>query len=147
MITYLRLTILTALAIVLISACSQTEDTAETVTKEEVKEEIKEAGEATASLTKQEMDAFAARVEGQLESLDGKMKDLQHQAEELESDAKAAVVRKLEELRKKKDAAQEQLDRLKSSSADAWAALKIGLENAITELDRAMDEAAAEFDS
>ena len=142
---WMRTLIPAAAAILILAACGQDEEPAEKVTAEEVKQEAGEAAEAAATFTQQEMDSFVEQMEGQLANFDAKIEDLQSRAESLSGEAREDVDQKLSALKDKRDQAREKLEALKSSSADAWEELKSGLQSAMFELNRAMENAAAEF--
>jgi hypothetical protein len=131
----------------MITGCGQSDQTTDKITADEVKQEIKEAANATASMTKQEMDAFVVQMEAQLKNFDEKIARLQARAETLAGEAKESVDRKIETLVEKRENAYEKLQSLKSASAGAWEDLKSGLQSAMFELNRAMKEAADGFKS
>jgi hypothetical protein len=129
------------------TGCGQSDQTTDKITADEVKQEIKEAADATASMTKQEMDAFVVQMEAQLKNFDERIARLQDRAETPTGETKESVDRKIDTLVVKREKAYEKLRSLKSASAGAWEDLKSGLQSALFELNRAMQEAAAEFKS
>lgn len=139
-------TILLAFPMMLMLACTSSEDPAESTTPEAVKEEVKEAAEAVASLTQQEMESFIDQMESQLQNLEAKMDDLNSRAQTLRGDANAAAEETIEDLEEKRKQARKRLDNLKSASGEAWEELKMGLQASMLRLNQALQNAAAEFE-
>jgi TolA-binding protein len=139
-------TMLLAFPMMLMLACTPSEDAAESTTPEVVKEEVKEAAEAVASLTQQEMESFVDQMESQLKTLETKADDLSSRAQNLQGEAKTAADKKIEILEEKREQARKRLKALKASSAEAWEELKMGLQASLLRLNQALQEAAAAFD-
>lgn len=136
-----------ALTVWMAAGCGPSDQTADKITSDEVKQEIREAADATASLTRQEMDAFIVQMEAQLNNFDERIARLRSRAETLSGVARESADRKIDTLIKKRDKAYQRLRSLKSAGSDAWDDLKSGLQSAMFELNRAMKEAADEFRS
>ena len=139
-------TMLLAFPMMLMLACTSSEDAAESTTPEAVKKEVKEAAEAVSSLTRQEMESFVDQMESQLNTLETKADDLSSRAQTLQGEAKTAADKKIEILEEKREQARKRLKALKSSSAEAWEELKTGLQASMLRLNQALQEAAAAFD-
>ena len=107
--------------------------------------ELKEAAEAVASLTQQEMDAFIDQMESQLNTLEAKAGDLTSRVQTLQGETKTAANEKIATLDEKREQARKRLKALKSSSAGAWEELKMGLQASMLRLNQALQEASAEF--
>jgi predicted RNase H-like nuclease (RuvC/YqgF family) len=138
-------TMLLAFSMMLMLSCTSSEDAAESTTPEAVKKEVKEAAEAVATLTQQEMDSFVDQMESQLNTLETKADDLSSRAQTLQGEAKTAADKKIEILEEKREQARKRLKALKSSSAEAWEELKMGLQASMLRLNQALQEAAAAF--
>ena len=129
----------------LIAGCSQSDKAAEQVTADDVKKEIKEAADATTSMTRQEVNDFISLMESQLNSVEEDIEEFQTRAENLQGEAKAMALKKIDALEEKRREAAAKLEDFKSASADALDDLKLGLQSAMFQVNRAFDEAADEF--
>jgi hypothetical protein len=127
----------------MLTACGQEQD--KQVTAEQAKEEVEEAAEAVVALTQQEMDSFVDMMEGQLALFDERVTELEKRAEGLAGDAKQTMAEKIDTIKEKRQQAMDELERLKSTSADAWDELKMGVQASFFELKQAADAAAAEL--
>ena len=58
---------------------------------------------------------------------------------------KARVKRRLQDLEAKREAAEEKLTQLESSSGKAWAEIKVGMDKAVKDLDQAYENAKSQF--
>ena len=116
-----------------------------TVSKEDVKKEVKEAYDATKAYTQEQMQAFLEQTETRLAEYKKEIDQLQARAEKLEGDAKAKAEQQLTALRQKQDEVSEKLKDLSSSSGNAWEQLKSGIDAAMEDLGNAYKKAAAEF--
>ncbi len=136
-----------AVVVVWTTGCGSSEDPSEKVSAETVQKEMEEAADAAADYGRQQMDAFVADIETRLESYDEKWNELQSRAEDAEGEAQEAIRQKLDSLKTMEADVRERLEDLPSEGAAAWEEWKEGVDRAVSELDRAMDEAAAEFDA
>ena len=123
----------------------QTESKSATVSKEDVKNKVKEAYDATKTYTQEQMQAFGEQTETRLAEYKKEIDQLQVKAEKLEGDAKAKAEQQLTALRQKRDEVSEKLKDLSSSSGNAWEQLKSGIDAAMEDLGNAYKKAAAEF--
>jgi chromosome segregation ATPase len=115
------------------------------VSKEDVKNKVKEAYDATKTYTQEQMQAFGEQTETRLAEYKKEIDQLQVKAEKLEGDAKAKAEQQLTALRQKRDEVSEKLKDLSSSSGNAWEQLKSGIDAAMEDLGNAYKKAAAEF--
>jgi predicted RNase H-like nuclease (RuvC/YqgF family) len=115
------------------------------VSKEDVKKEVKEAYDATRTYTQEQMQAFRKQMEIKLNEYGEKIDQLQATAEKLGEDAKTKAQQQLTALRQKRDEVSEKLKELSSSSGNAWDQLKSGIDAAMEDLGNAYKKAAAEF--
>jgi len=142
------LAIMLLLALGVLPGCGekeQTESKSATVSKEDVKKEVKEAYDATKAYTQEQMQAFREQTETRLAEYKEEIDQLQVMAEKLEGDAKAKAEQQLMALRQKRDEVSEKLKDLSSSSGKAWEQLKSGIDAAMEDLGNAYKKAAAEF--
>ena len=123
----------------------QTQSKPDTVSKEDVKKEVKEAYDATKAYTQEQMQAFREETDTKLTEYKNKIDQLQAEAEKLGGDAKAKAEQQLTALRQKRDAVSEKIKELGSSSEGAWEQIKSGIEAALEDLGNAYKKAAAEF--
>ena len=136
-------------ALAALPGCGEKEQTqsrpATVLSKEDVKNEAKEAYDATKAYTQEQMQAFREQTEARLAEYEQEIDQLQAKAEKLEGDAKAKAEQQLTQLRQKRDAVSEKLKELSSSSGNAWEQIKSGIDAAMEDLGNAYKKAAAEF--
>ena len=89
-------------------------------------------------------EIYQDKVNAQLRDLDQKIDALKVKLENEKLNRKQ-INREMDELDRKRAAAQRQMDRLKSSSQDAWQDMKVGIQAAMRDLESAYDQAAAHF--
>ena len=116
-----------------------------TVSSDDVKEEAREAYEATKAYTQDQMQAFRKQMETKLDEYGKDIDQLQAKAERLEGEAKAKAEQQLTALRQKRDAVAEKVKELGSSSENAWGQIKSGIDAAMEELANAYKQVVAEF--
>ena len=142
------LTMMLMAALVAVTGCGEKEEPqskTEGVSKEEVKEETKEAYEATKAYTEEQVQAFRQATEAKLAEYDQKIDQLHESAEKLGDDAKVKAEQQLAELRRKRDAVSEKMKELVDSGGSAWDQLKSGTDAAMEDLADAYNNAVAEF--
>ena len=142
------LAIMLLLALGVLPGCGEKEQPqskSATVSKEDVKKEVKEAYDATKAYTQEQMQAFREQTETRLAEYKKEIDQLQVMAEKLEGDAKAKAEQQLTALRQKRDAVSEKLKELGSAGGNAWEQIKSGIEAAMEDLGKAYKKAAAEF--
>ncbi len=141
-------TILTIAALLAVAGCGEKDkpqDEAEGVSREEVKQETKEAYKATKAYTQEQVQAFRQATEAKLGAYDEKIDQLQQSVEKLGGDAKMKAKQQLAELQRKRDTVSEKMKELGASSASAWDDLKSGVDAALSNLADAYNNAVAEF--
>jgi len=142
------LIILLVAALVAVTGCGEKEkpqSKTEGVSKEDVKQETKEAYEATKAYTQEQVEAFRQATETKLAEYDKKIDQLQESAEKLSADAKMKADQQLAALRQKRDAVSEKMKELGDSGASAWDQFKSGIDAAMEDLADAYNNAVAEF--
>jgi F0F1-type ATP synthase membrane subunit b/b' len=115
------------------------------MSKEDVKEEVREAYEATKVYTLEQMQTFREQTKARLAEYKKKIDQLQAEAEKMGGDAKAKAEPQLTALRQKQDEVSEKFKELSASSAHGWEQLKSGIDAAMEDLGNAFKKAAAEF--
>ena len=142
------LAIMLLLALGGLAGCGENEQTQSkpaTVSKEDVKKEVKEAYDTTKAYSQEQMQAFREQTETRLAEYEQEIDQLQAKAEKLGGDAKAKAEQQLTALRQKQDAVAEKLKELGSAGGNAWEQIKSGIETALEDLGKAYKKAAAEF--
>ena len=142
------LAIMLLLALGALTGCGdneQNQEKAVTVSKEDVKKEVKEAYDTTKAYSQEQMQAFREQTETRLAEYEQEIDQLQAKAEKLGGDAKAKAEQQLTALRQKRDAVSEKLKELGSAGGNAWEQIKSGIEAAMEDLGKAYKKAAAEF--
>ncbi len=142
------LTIMLMAALVAVTGCGEKEKPqgkTEGVSKEDVKQETKEAYEATKTYTQEQVQAFRQATETKLAEYDKKIDQLQESAEKLGGDAKMKADQQLAALRQKRDAVSEKMKELVASGGSAWDQFKSGIDAAMKDLADAYNNAVAEF--
>jgi hypothetical protein len=115
-------------------------------TLEDVKRQTKEAIAAAEAYTAEQRRAYQDKIEASLRQLDGKIGDLEVAAKKAKGEARVEKEQAIGEIQQKRAAAARKLEMLKSSSQDAWAEIKVGLDAAIAELEKAYERAKFHFE-
>ena len=142
------LLIIMLLALVVVQGCGEKEKPqgkAATMSKEDIKKEVKEAYDATKAYTKEQVQAFRQETETKLDDYRKDIDQLQAKVERLEGNAKTNAAQKLTALRHKRDEVSEKLMNLSSSSGNSWEQIKSSIDAAMEELGDAYKKVAAEF--
>jgi len=111
------------------------------ITASDVKKEVKEAADATKTYLDKNKDQFIASVDAQLKALDTRINELGQKTEGLKDDTKVEAEKVLDGLREKRGELAQKLDELKKSGAQSWQELKSGFSAAMTDLEKALEEA------
>jgi uncharacterized protein YukE len=118
-----------------------TPPTETTVAASEVKKEVSEAADAIKSSIDKNKDQFIASVDAKLKALDARIDELGQKTQGLKDDTKVEADKVLEALREKRNELTPKLDELKKSSAQSWQDIKSGFSAAMTDLEKALEEA------
>ncbi len=116
-----------------------------TVSGEDVKQQAREAYDATKGYTQEQIQAFRAQTEAKLAEYEKDIDQLQAKASKLGGDAKAKAELQLTALRQKKAGVVEKLKDLSSSSANAWEQIKSGIDGAMEDLGKGYQQVLAKF--
>jgi|GEM_PF-5176276 len=94
-----------------------------------------------------EKGEFQKRIEDDLREWEGRMDILRAKAEKAAEDAGGPTLydSKLEELSRRKDEAYQKYEELVESGEDTWQALVDGIENAVEEFKKSVDNALSEL--
>jgi outer membrane murein-binding lipoprotein Lpp len=135
-------------AVIAFLGCGENEQNKSNLTeisKENVKQDTKEAYEATKTYTQEQMQNFREQTVSRLAEYKIKIDQLQEKMEKMAGDVKAKAEPQLAALRQKQDEVSEKFKEMSSSSTDMWEQLKSGIDVAMEELGNAFKKAAAEF--
>lgn len=97
-----------------------------------------------AETARQQRLAYQAKIEVKLRDLDREVDQLKSKAEQNKADGKQ-LDQRMAELERKREIAHQKLERLRTSSQEAWADMKVGIDAAMQDLESAYDKAAADF--
>jgi uncharacterized coiled-coil DUF342 family protein len=89
--------------------------------------------------------AYEEKLKAQLDEWNAKIDVLKAKTQSAEADAKVEYHETIEELRKKRSAANDKLQELRQASDDAWEDLKEGIEQVWAALGSAVKEASSRF--
>ncbi len=88
--------------------------------------------------------AYQAKIEAKLRDFDREVDQLKSKAEQNKADGKQ-LDQRMAELERKREIAHQKLEKLRTSSQEAWADMKAGIDAAMQDLESAYDKAAADF--
>jgi uncharacterized protein YukE len=135
---------------VVLAGCAKNDQTATeqttpptetTVAASEVKKEVSEAEDAIKGSIDKTKDQFIASVDAKLKALDARIDELGEKTQGLKDGTKVEADKVLEALREKRNELTPKLDELKKSSAQSWQDIKNGFSAAMTDLEKALEEA------
>jgi len=113
------------------------------VTMEGMKEQAKEAMEATGEYLAEQKDKLVAASQEQLDNLKSKFDDLQAKAQSEE--AKQQYSQMKTQFDKQLEQAKAKMQDLKDASADTWDSAQKGVKDAMDSLKQTYDKAASQF--
>jgi len=90
-------------------------------------------------------DAYAKKVQAQLDEWDADIKKLKAKADQAGANTQLELQKQIETLSRKRNDAKDRLAELKAAGDDAWEDLKDGLESAKNSLGGALDAAVSRF--
>lgn len=138
--------LMAAAVAILLAACGGQSDTTEkkaAVTGEDVKRETKEGVETTQAYLIEQKEEYENQVRAKLDELDARMEELQAQAKATVAQTGADLKDALEDFRRKRDAAQKDLEKLEDAAVEGWELMKAGMDNALEEVEQAYEKAAS----
>lgn len=89
--------------------------------------------------------AFIDKVAAQLKQWDAEIAKLEARAQKAGADAEANYSKQIENLRSKKQAAQDNMEQVKQASDEAWHELRSGAEKAFDDVKTAFQSALSKF--
>jgi hypothetical protein len=111
-----------------------------TVTKEEAAQQVQQATEAVKAYTTQQAEAFTKEVQAKLDDVSKKIEDLKQKAAGAPADAAKKYESLATDLRNKADTVRQKMQGLGSVGSATWKDLKLGVEKAVDDLQKAYDE-------
>jgi hypothetical protein len=91
-------------------------------------------------------EAYEERAEAQLEELKARIGLMEAKAAKAKAEAKVEYSEQIEELRQKQKEVEERLERVQAAGSGAWRELTAGVNDAMTALQNAVTNAAAQLD-
>lgn len=113
--------------------------TARKTTGKDVAREAREALQAAKQYTFQQKGEYEKRLRRVVDDLDDRIDDLEQRDRESTADARKNLDRQVVEMKQKREALSERLERVKAAAPAAWEDLKSGVQKAIDDLQRALD--------
>jgi ElaB/YqjD/DUF883 family membrane-anchored ribosome-binding protein len=108
-------------------------------TGEDLGREVKQALAAVKDYTFRQKDKYAAELREVSDDVEDRIDDLEARAKDATAEAKAKIRAQIAELRKKKGALNERLEKVGNATAEAWDDVKSGVGEAAAELEKVLD--------
>lgn len=90
--------------------------------------------------------AYIDKMAAQLKEWDDKIQELEEKARTTKAEASSELSQRIEDLRKRRKAAQDKLKELREASEDAWKDIRKGAQKSWKEMQKALDRAKSKFD-
>ena len=144
--------VVVSIALLAIPSVSLADQTAEEkTTKEEAKQEIREAFAAVKNYTADQRDEAVKKIKVALESIDNQIESMENRIgkkwDQMDQAARREARSTLASLRKQRNELAEWYGGLKYSSAEAWGHVKNGFLKSYEALSKAFGKAESEFNS
>lgn len=138
------LAILLLVGTLLLAGCGS--DSSKGVTAKDVQQKTAEAVETTKNYTLQQKEEYQKQVQTKIDSLSQQIDELKAKAGRATDQSKQGITEQIAALEKEKQAAQNKLTELTSAGAEAWGALKSGMDAAMGSLEKSYKEAVSKFE-
>ncbi len=92
-------------------------------------------------------EAYEQKLDAQLDEWRAEIDKLKAQARQADADARIELERQIEDLEAKRAASHQRLQELRQAGEDAWTDMQAGLEAAFEDLGKAVQSAAARFNT
>lgn len=119
--------------------------TSATVSAEELENKFRDALQSAKSYTFQHKDEYRRKLESVLGQVDDRIDQLQDEAARAGAKEKKELPEQLAQLRRLRDKAEAEAERVKSATPEAWQDLKSGIGSAFEDLRNAFEKAGAKF--
>jgi hypothetical protein len=90
-------------------------------------------------------EAYQEKIEAQLKEWSAKISELKAKADKATADAKVKMYQEIDDLKAKREAAQQKLDDLKAAGAEKWENLKAASDKALEDLKGKWESIKAKF--
>lgn len=90
-------------------------------------------------------EAYQEKIEAQLKEWSARLTELKAKADQATADAKLEMHKQIDDLRARKEAAQQKLNDLKATGSEKWENLKAGSEKAMEDLKDAWEKIKSRF--
>lgn len=124
-------------------ACNAQEN--ENTTKENIKKEVSETMEKVKAYSVEEKNEILQQYKSKRDQTKTQITELREKLSDLKDDKMLAAKEKVSDLENRQEKFEKKINELQTSSEDAYQRIKIGIENAMSELDNAIKAANKEF--
>ncbi|MGO9116285.1 MAG: hypothetical protein ACLQPD_01595 [Desulfomonilaceae bacterium] len=115
------------------------------VTKQDVKQEAASTMEKAKAYAEQQKQEYSKQVQTTLDDLSKKIDQLKEQARNYKGEASTKIEAGMADMKTKQDHAKQKLQEIGSSTGAAWDDMKAGLDKAVTDLQKAYNDASSHF--
>jgi nucleotide-binding universal stress UspA family protein len=112
---------------------------------EQTMAKMKDKGIEVSETVSKGKEGYVQRIDAQLKDWGGKIDALKNKAESSGAEVKMKYLQRVEELKKKQEAARKKLQDIKGSSSQAWVDMKGGVDQALAELKKGVSQALSRF--
>ena len=117
------------------------------VTTEDIKKEVQDVVETASTFTEQQKAEYQKQIELKLKEYDQKINTMITQIKDMKESANEELKEEIDTLSNKKEEVDKKIDAIKVASGAAWDELKVGIDNALDELEKALEQASVSQDS
>ncbi len=115
--------------------------TAAPVSTADVRQQIRDTLRSAKTFTFQQKDEYRKRLEGVMHQADDRIAQLEDQAAQAGAEARKKYDKQIRQLRRLRDRAQTQIERVQSATPQVWDDLRSGVGTALEDLGRAFEQA------
>ena len=105
-----------------------------------VEEKAEETYESTKAYLQKQKDEYQAKIEADLHKLNTRIQELEAEAGKSREEERAKLSESIAEMKKMAEDAHAKLNNIKSASAGEWEDLKSGMDTALGNLEKAIDQ-------
>ncbi len=115
------------------------------VTKQDVKKEAADTMEKAKAYAEQQKQEYSKQVQTTLDDLSKKIEQLKDQAKNYKGEASTKIEAGMADIKAKQDYAKQKFQEIGSSTGAAWNDVKAGVDRAVTDLQKAYNDASSHF--
>ncbi len=115
------------------------------VTKQDVKQEAISTVEKAKAYAEQQKQEYSKQVQTTIDDLSKKIDQMKEQAGNYKGEASTKIEAGMADMKTKQDQAKQKLQELGSTTGAAWDDMKAGLDKAVTDLQKAYNDASSHF--